>query len=287
AFNVVEVDADGRRRWGELFAADRLGDALVRLYERYAELQPAGPARARAAATARSVAAHMGSLDLDRMLSAAAPDADHHDHRSLIGVGLMRGVQGFRESLGALFEAADGIANRVDDIFRVRPDAALLQVTNSGTDRRSGGTYERPFLLLWIFGADGLMAHARLFDAGQGGGACARLDELSGEPATALSPVAPSRGVARRKRRVHPNAATANAARAEAAIAARDADVLPSLIADDAEFFEHSTGATYGQPGMLLTWRSLLKARDPSYRHEPLATLGTSLALCRLSTAPS
>src|SRR5262249_15361272 len=81
------------------------------------------------------------------------------------------------------------------------------------------------------------------------------------------------------------NAATANAARAEAAIAARDADVLPSLIADDAEFFEHSTGATYGQPGMLLTWRSLLKARDPSYRHEPLATLGTSLALCRLSTA--
>src|SRR5262249_41032414 len=68
---------------------------------------------------------------------------------------------------------------------------------------------------------------------------------------------------------------------------AHDADTLPSLIADDAEFVEHVTGATYGRPGMLLTLRSLRKARDPSYRHEPLATLGTSLALCRLSTAAS
>src|SRR5262249_56966200 len=143
-------------------------------------------ARARARATACSVAAHMGSLDLDRMLSAVAPDADHHDHRSLIGVGLMRGVQGFRESLGTLFEAADGIANRVDDIFRVRPDAALLRVTNSGIDRRSGGTYERPFLLLWVFGADCLMTHAELFDVGHEDEALARFDELAGEPPAPL-----------------------------------------------------------------------------------------------------
>src|SRR5262249_15609691 len=179
-FDVIEVDPKGRRRREELFAPDRAGDAVVRLYERYAELQPAGPARARATATARSGAAHMGSLDLDSMLSAEARDAEHHDHRSLIGVGLMRGVQRFRESLGALFEAADGIANRVDDIIRVRPDAALLHVTNSGTDRRSGGTYERPFLLLWIFGADGLMTHAELFDVGHEDEALARFDELIG-----------------------------------------------------------------------------------------------------------
>src|SRR5512134_3594882 len=42
---LVEVDAQGRRRRLELFAADRLGDAVARLYERYAELLPEGPER--------------------------------------------------------------------------------------------------------------------------------------------------------------------------------------------------------------------------------------------------
>src|SRR5262249_5181984 len=279
--DVIEVHPKGRPRRQRLFAPDRAADAGVRLYERSAELQPAGPARARATGTARSVAAHMGSLDLDRMLSAVAPDADHNDHRSLIGVGLMRGVQGFRESLGALFEAADGIANRVDDIFRVRPDAALLHVTNSGTDRRSGGPYERPFLLLWIFGADGLMTHAELFDVGHEDEALARFDELIGEPATALPPAAPSHATARRKRRVHPNAATANAARVDAAMAARDADTLPGLLADQVEVVDHSTGTTWDRQGMLASWRALLNARNPTLRTEPLATLGASLALCR------
>src|SRR5262249_40852268 len=131
---------------------------------------------------------------------------------------------------------------------------------------------------------DGLLADLEQFDVGHEDEALARFDELIGESAPAP---APSRAVARRKRRVHPNAATANATRVEAAIAARDAAGLPGLIADDAEFFEHSTGATHGQPGMLFTLRTLLKARDPSYRHESLATLGTSLALCRLSTSAS
>ncbi len=58
---LIEVDAQGRRRRLEVFAADRLGDAVARLYERYAELLPDGPARDRAAATARSVAAVRGT----------------------------------------------------------------------------------------------------------------------------------------------------------------------------------------------------------------------------------
>ncbi|MGH9670631.1 MAG: hypothetical protein ACRD3A_11035, partial [Terriglobales bacterium] len=56
---LIEADAQGRHRRQEAFAADRLGDAVARLYERYADLLPDGPARARAAATARSVAAPM------------------------------------------------------------------------------------------------------------------------------------------------------------------------------------------------------------------------------------
>src|SRR5262249_20126193 len=62
---LVEADARERRRRLEVFAVDRLGDAVVRLYERYAELLPDGPERARAAATARSVATLPGPLSLD------------------------------------------------------------------------------------------------------------------------------------------------------------------------------------------------------------------------------
>src|SRR5262249_41615747 len=57
---LIEVDANGRRRRSEHFAVDRLGDAVARLYARYAELLPDGPERARAAATARSSAAVLG-----------------------------------------------------------------------------------------------------------------------------------------------------------------------------------------------------------------------------------
>src|SRR5215510_13194257 len=59
--DAIEVDAQGRHRWVEHFASDRLGDAVARLYERYAELLPAGPARERAAGTARSVRTYSGT----------------------------------------------------------------------------------------------------------------------------------------------------------------------------------------------------------------------------------
>src|SRR5262249_4917313 len=60
---LIEVDGEGRRARSAIFAANRLGDAVARLYERYAELLPDGPARARAAATARSVEAFFGPPD--------------------------------------------------------------------------------------------------------------------------------------------------------------------------------------------------------------------------------
>ena len=40
----------------EIFAADHLGDAIARLYERYAEQLPEGPERERAAVAALAVA---------------------------------------------------------------------------------------------------------------------------------------------------------------------------------------------------------------------------------------
>src|SRR5207247_1031540 len=43
--NLFEVDAQGRPMRGEIFATDRLGHAVTRLYERYSELLPEGPER--------------------------------------------------------------------------------------------------------------------------------------------------------------------------------------------------------------------------------------------------
>ena len=74
--------ADLQRR-GELFATERLGDAMARLYERYADLLLDGPARVRAAATARSVATMLGPFD-PRMGDAFASSVEFVDHRALI-----------------------------------------------------------------------------------------------------------------------------------------------------------------------------------------------------------
>src|SRR5262249_54068541 len=64
---VIENDPHGRWRRGEYFPCRRLGDAIARLYEWYAEELPDDPTRARAAATARSVATLVGPLDLGRL----------------------------------------------------------------------------------------------------------------------------------------------------------------------------------------------------------------------------
>ena len=90
--NLIEVDPSGRRRRSEWFAADRLGDAIARLYERYADLVPDGPARIRAAATARSVAAVLGPHDPDRYAAAFAPTIEVVDHRTL-GTWSARGAE--------------------------------------------------------------------------------------------------------------------------------------------------------------------------------------------------
>src|SRR5262249_26867672 len=86
-------------------------------------------------------------------------------------------------------------------------------------------------------------------------------------------------------RRVRQNAATANAARVEAAIAARDFDAIAACFVDLCEVIDHANGATYDREGTLTTWRSLLKVRDATYRQGPPATPGNSLALCRQCTS--
>jgi class 3 adenylate cyclase/tetratricopeptide (TPR) repeat protein len=286
--NVIlgEVDGEGRRAANELFAADRLGDAIVRLYERYADLLPEGPARARAAATARSVAACTGLIDLERYASACAADVEHVDHRT-IGFGSTRGVAPFLHGLRTLIDASPDAANRFDDILGMRPDGFVVRITSFGTARMSGGSYERPMLLLWVFGADGLVRRIEQFDPERDAEALARFDELTGEPPAARLATAPVRSAERHGRRVRANAATATGARFDAAMAARAANALPPLFADDFELTDHTTGITYDREGVLSSLRLRLSARDPTARTEQLATLGDSLALSRWSMSAS
>ncbi|HXC51516.1 MAG TPA: adenylate/guanylate cyclase domain-containing protein, partial [Candidatus Limnocylindrales bacterium] len=80
---VVEADNMGRARRVEIFAEDKLGEALVRLYERYAGQQPEGPARASAAQVARSIAAYDGRFDPGRVEKELSTSFRLIDHRSL------------------------------------------------------------------------------------------------------------------------------------------------------------------------------------------------------------
>jgi ketosteroid isomerase-like protein len=275
--SLVEVDAEGRSRRAEDFPADRLGDAIVRLYERYAELLPEGPERARAAGTARSVAAmHGGPFDADRYANALAPDVEIVDHR-IFGTLSVRGSEAALENLRSFFAVADNYAARVDDILRLELGAVLSRGRTCGTDRVGGGAFERPLLSIQIFGADGRLTRIEVFDAERDVEALARFDELTAEQHTAR-PI---------PRRVRLNAATANAARIDAAITARDADALPSLLADECETVDHTLGHSFSRSGQLSSYRALMSARDPIHRSEPLATLGESLALSEVSISAS
>src|SRR5262249_645634 len=103
-FALLEVDGEGRRRLTEVFAIERLGDAVARLYQRYAEILPDGPVRARAAATARSVAAVLNRLrDPDVYATVLAPAVEFIDHQP-VGLPPGRGAKAFLRGLRTLIE---------------------------------------------------------------------------------------------------------------------------------------------------------------------------------------
>jgi ketosteroid isomerase-like protein len=148
----------------------------------------------------------------------------------------------------------------------------LVRYTNSGTDRSSGGRFERRFLSLEVFGDNGLLRHWEHFHTDSEAEALARLDALT----------AP-RGAARRP--VRPNAATASVARLDAAAAAKDVAALHALFAEDMQEVHHPTGTRFGGEGALSRFDSLMRADGLQLFHEPIAVLGDSLVLCRAWTS--
>jgi ketosteroid isomerase-like protein len=178
---VAEVDERGRRRRNERFRADRLADAIVRLYERHAELLPEGPERTREAATARTVATLEGPLDAERYATTLAPDAELRDWRSL-GLWTARGREAAVRAFQTMLELVGSFEVRIAEILDLRADALLLRCNNTGTLREGGGAYERSFILLLRFAADGLVAQSEVFESERDTEALARFDALAAQP---------------------------------------------------------------------------------------------------------
>src|SRR5262249_24470118 len=82
---ITEIDPEaGCLVRSEFFAADQLAAAIVRLYERDAELLPEGSARANAEHVARTMATLLAPrAAADEWAALFAPEVSHTDHRTL------------------------------------------------------------------------------------------------------------------------------------------------------------------------------------------------------------
>ncbi len=266
---VIEADERGCARRIEIFAEDKLDDAIARLYERHAELLPEGPERMRAEVTARSFAALEGSnANPERIAPALAPDLEGVDHRHLSSWSL-RGADAYLAHARALHEVADDVVLRPLEILALAPNATLRRILHSGTDRAGGGAYERAFLSLFVAGADGRIARAEWFDDDHEAEALARFEALSAE--TGL----------RQPARARTNAASALVTRFEAAFANADPDELASCFSDSLAVLDHPTGASYGREGHLESLGRLARATHPRLAIDALGTIGDTLVLCR------
>jgi hypothetical protein len=115
------------------------------------------------------------------------------DHR-LLGLPSACGAEAALRRNRAMFELADDLTIRPDDVLGSRSDVILWRATLSGTDRASGGAFEMAGLHLRVFGADGLQTRLEMFDPDREAEALARFDELTAGPPPARFGTGPSPG---------------------------------------------------------------------------------------------
>jgi hypothetical protein len=282
SIHLFEVDGENRRAHTQIFAANRLGDAIAGLYARWGETLPEGPARTRAAATARTVAAFVGPFDPDRYATTYDPAIVSVDHRTL-GTLSTQGAEALRDHLRAWLELADGGTLCDDAILALRPDALLVRRTFTGTDRATGGVFERQSIHLKLFGDDGRVTRFEHFDADRDAEALARFDELM-LGSTRTDVVSAPACIARR---VPPNRASASIACLNAALAARDAEAVAAVLADECDLVDYTLGKDFERREVLSAIQFQLTATTPTFVEEALATLGDSLVLTRWSHGAS
>jgi class 3 adenylate cyclase len=265
-FTVLDVDEAGRRNRVESFASDHLAHAVSRLYERYAELQPEGPERARAMTTARSIATMLASaVDPDRYSTATASDAQLVDHRTL-GFGTIEGADAMSISFRALRDLAEDMTWRVEDVIDLRQNRVLLRVVATGTLREGGGYYQREMLILDDVGPDGLIDRIEYWEGDQVAEALARFDALAGATTAPTFENLAVRALAEEDRRFE----------------ARDWEGLVANIRRDAEYDDRRAGIRTTVRGEAFIAHFRLRFSAGSTRHgNLLATRGDRLALFR------
>ncbi len=265
---VVELDADGREWRGESFACDHLGNAVARLYERYAELLPDGNERTRAAATARSVAARPNPLELDSYAASLAPAIELVDHRRLATLSAS-GADAVLAGIDSWREVADDTGIRQNEILGLRPDALLVRAVFSGIARDGGGAFERPTIALLIWGVDGRTSRVELFDPEREADALARFDELTTPPVLT---------------RIVETAATRAIDRFDRAWAARDWQAICALNAPELRYSDRRAlmQLELDRETFLEFIRPLFEMQASRISQEVLATRGDRLVLTRL-----
>src|SRR4029453_15451577 len=112
---------------------EALGDAVVRLYERWSERLGADSDPARAAAVARAVAAVV-PMDVDAIAGVLAPDIAFSDHRTL-GVGSSRGAERYLRGLRGLLDLAADTSSETVDVLAASEHGLLLRRTRDGGAR--------------------------------------------------------------------------------------------------------------------------------------------------------
>jgi class 3 adenylate cyclase/ketosteroid isomerase-like protein len=271
--HLAHVSPTGLVTRAEDFPIEELTAAVIRMYEMHADTLPAGEARDRATAVARSIALRFGTPDPDTPEQVLAPDVRARDNRSIgfgtgggtdhVGVGVVRAL------VATLHDTAEDLAVAMEDVLALEPDMLLVDYILTGRERASGGQFEQRSLLLSTFDADGRIDRYEYFDVDRAEDALARLDELS----------AARSGV---NRRVSPNLATRAASEHAAAVANRDVETIAALLADDFVQVEAATRRTFDRAAVLETWRTAVQDERLSFAVEPLATLGEHVALVRL-----
>jgi class 3 adenylate cyclase len=178
---IHEVDDEGRRVSLERFAPDQLGRAIARLYERYAEQQPEGPTRERAATTARSMHAltALAEIEVDRIAAAYADDVRLIDGRPL-GLGTVIGKADAGRALRGLIDATETWSIGATGVLDLGPSAVLVVAESRGVTRDSGGPFSREIVTLIVTDDHGLVSHNEIFAADQRDEALTRFDELTG-----------------------------------------------------------------------------------------------------------
>jgi class 3 adenylate cyclase len=186
---VIETDDAGRWLRVELFAAEHLDDAMIRLYEIHAARLPEGPARDRGTAAARARATHWRSAatDPDRFITSLAPAIVAVDHRT-VGFGNLSGAEAVCAAVRTILDLSYDVTWRIDDILALSDHASLPRATQRGHLRAGGGEWERPICSLTVHDEQGLISRWEIFEPEHEAEALARYDELVGTVTPSVTP---------------------------------------------------------------------------------------------------